>query len=109
MPRGIKPAGFSIPFCPSPVSTPSQATSPQAYFASYRYPLDMARKSILNYVFRNLLALALTISLAIVDAEAKGGGKGSQPTSSSTSGSGKSKTTKIKDKKTGITQCYNEQ
>ncbi|KAF9791869.1 hypothetical protein BJ322DRAFT_979 [Thelephora terrestris] len=68
----------------------------------------MARKSVLNYLFCNSLALVSMISLAITEVEAKSGGS-STPTSSrkppsSTSSSGSSGT---KTKK--VTRCYNEQ
>jgi hypothetical protein len=81
----------------------------------------MARKSALNYVFCNLLALALTVLLAVAEAEGKGGGQNPNSTtstgntssgsssSSSSSSSGSKKTKKVKDKNTKITRCYNEQ
>ena len=79
----------------------------------------MARKSVLNYVFCDLLALALTILFVITGAEGKGGGQNSKPTSSrkspsssptpSSSGSKGPKTKKVKDKNSKVTRCYNEQ
>ena len=68
----------------------------------------MARKSALNYLFCNLLALVLTVLLAIAEVECKGGRRDpktttfakASPSSSgpSSSGSKKPKTKKIKDK-----------
>lgn len=111
--RGIKSTwGSRCGFAPLPVSTPSQAAFPQAWLASYRYPLGMTRKSVLKYVVCNLFTLALTISLVIAEAEAKEGGKNSSPVSSSRppgSGYSKLKTTKIRVKNTKFTRCYNEQ
>jgi len=75
----------------------------------------MARKSALDYVLCNLLALMLTILLAVANAEGKGGGQNTgstsaakSPTPSSSSGSG-SKTKTIKDTNSKTTRCYNEQ
>ena len=57
----------------------------------------MVRKS-------GLFAFTLMVSFAVTKAEAKGGGKGSSPSRSSSG-----HVTKVKDKSSGVTRCYNEQ
>lgn len=99
---------------------PPTGRTSRAYFSSHRYLPEMARKSALNYVLHNLLALALTVLLTIAEVEGKGGGQNSNSTtstgnssgsssSSSSSSSGSKKTKKVKDKNTKITRCYDEQ
>lgn len=116
--RPLKSAVVSEQSLPLTGCRPLRTLFTQAHPAGHPQSPEMTR-SVLNYVFCNLLALALTILLAIEVAEGKGGGKNSTPTpsgsspsrssGSSSSNSKKPKTKKIRDKNSKITRCYDEQ